>query len=180
MPKSTKTRSDLPVGMAGFSSSGREAARDGQMGRRRRRGREPAYVWWSAFGALLIVAAVMASWRLALITLGVWCLYELSLNPTICRIRTREGHTCDRRVRGRLYACCDSHQELKNDALWTAAGLHNPFRRPVEADPNRDTGVVVFSPSVRARVSQDDLVVLGLAALGTIAVVIGMVVGLLV
>jgi hypothetical protein len=149
------------------------------MGRRRRRWREPGYAWWAGFGILLVVAALAASWRLALIAVAAWCLYQFSLNPTVCRIRTREGDACRRPVRGRLFACSAEHQGLKNDALWGATGLRNPFRRPAEADPNRDTGVVVYSPSVRARLAQDDLIILGVAALGTVAAVVGMVVGLL-
>ena len=44
------------------------------MGRRRRRVREPAYVWWIGFGVLLVAAVFLTSWRLALIALLGWCL----------------------------------------------------------------------------------------------------------
>jgi hypothetical protein len=148
------------------------------MGRRRRRWREPGYAWWIAFCVLLFVAALSSSWRLALIVLAAWCLYQFSLNPTACRIRTREGHACRQPVRGRLFACSADHQGLKNDALWGATGLRNPFRRPAAPNQDRDTGVMVYSPSVRARLAQDDLIILGLAALGTVAAIVGMVVGL--
>jgi hypothetical protein len=147
-------------------------------GRRRRRWREPGYAWWIAFGVLLIVAALATSWRLALIALAGWCLYEFSLNPTACRIRTREGHICRQPIRGRLFACSAAHQELKNDALWRATGLRNPFRRRAAHDPNGETGVVVYSPPVRARVARDDLTILGLAALGSVASIVGTVIGL--
>jgi hypothetical protein len=147
------------------------------MGRRRRRGREPGYVWWVGFAVLLVAAALAISWRLALIAVAAWCLYQFSLNPTICRIRTREGHVCDRPVRGRLFACSPDHQGLKNDALWGATGVRNPFSRRAAPDT---TDVMVYSPPVRASLAQDELIILGLAALGTVASVIGMVVGLLV
>lgn len=147
------------------------------MGRRRRRGREPGYVWWGGFVVLLVAAALATSWRLALIAVAAWCLYQFSLNPTVCRIRTREGHVCDRPVRGRLFACSPEHQGLKNDALWGATGLRNPFSRPTASET---TDVMVYSPPVRASLAQDELIILGFAALGTVASIVGMVVGLLV
>src|SRR5262245_4189390 len=115
--------------MGRFSPSEGESARKGNMGRRRRRRREPGYVWWIAFGGLAVAALLLASWRLALIALLAWCLYEFSLIPTVCRVMTRQGFACHEPVRGRLFACSSAHQQVKNDALWRAAGLGNPFRR---------------------------------------------------
>jgi hypothetical protein len=148
------------------------------MGRRRRRWREPGYVWWIAFAAACVAALLLPSWRLALFTLLVWSLYELSLIPTLCRVMTREGLSCHEPVRGRLFACSPTHQQIKNDAVWGAIGIRNPFRRAPAFDPDRDTGVVVYSPAVRARLSQNDRIILGLAALGTVVAIIGAVVGL--
>lgn len=150
------------------------------MGRRRRRSREPGYAWWIAFGVVLVVAALSTSWRVGLIGLAAWCLYQFSLNPTICRIRTREGHACREPVRGRLFACSPDHQGLKNEALWSATGLRKPFGGTAGHEPSSDTGVVVYSPSVRASLPQDELIILGFAALGTAASIVGMIVGLLV
>lgn len=142
------------------------------MGRRRRRGREPGYVWWIAFAVLLAAAVLLGSWRLALIALLAWCLYEFSLIPIVCRVATRQGFTCGEPVRGRLFACSPAHQKVKNDALWGAAGLPNPFRRVAPPDPERDTGVVVYSPTVRARLAQNDRYMLTLAAVGTVVAVV--------
>jgi hypothetical protein len=149
------------------------------MGRRRRREREPVYIWWVAIGGLVVAAVVLGAWRLALLGVLVWCLYEFSLNPTVCRVMTRQGFACHEPVRGRLYACSASHQRVKNDAVWRAFGLPNPFSRSTPHDPNRDTGVVVYSPAVRARLAQNDRIVLtaaGVASLvGIIVAVLGVV-----
>jgi hypothetical protein len=149
------------------------------MGRRRRRWREPVYIWWAAIAALLIAAVVLNAWRLALLALLVWCLYEFSLNPTVCRVMTRQGFACHEPVRGRLFACSAAHQRVKNDAVWRAAGLPNPFNRTTPHDPNRDTGVVVYSPAVRARLSQNDRIVLTLAGVGSLAAIVIAVAGLI-
>lgn len=148
------------------------------MGRRRRRWREPGYVWWIGFGVLLLAALLLGSWRLALIALLVWCLYEFSLIPTACRVMTRQGFACSEPVRGRLFACSSSHQRVKNGALWSAAGLRDPFRKAAVPDPNRDTGVVVHSPPVRARLAQNDRNMLALAVVGVIVAVTASVLGL--
>ncbi|MCW2944133.1 MAG: hypothetical protein JWR24_850 [Actinoallomurus sp.] len=148
------------------------------MGRRRRRGREPGYVWWIAFGALVVAAVLLGAWRLALIALLAWCLYEFSLIPTVCRVMTRQGFACHEHVRGRLYACSSTHQQVKNDALWRSAGLRNPFRRASAPDPNRDTGVVVYSPAVRARLAQSDRVIVTLAGAGSLVAIAGAILGL--
>ncbi|MCO6011501.1 hypothetical protein NE236_41780 [Actinoallomurus purpureus] len=148
------------------------------MGRRRRRVREPGYVWWGGFGVLLVAAVLMTSWRLALIALLGWCLYEFSLVPTVCRVMTRQGFACHEPVRGRLFACSSAHQQVKNDALWGAVRLPNPFRREAVPDPNRDTGVVVYSPNVRARLADNDRNVLALATAGMIVTVVAAVLGL--
>src|SRR4051794_16676162 len=99
------------------------SARKGNMGRRRRRWREPGYVWWIGFVVVGAAAVLVPSWRLGLLALLVWSLYELSLNPILCRITTREGLSCHEPVRGRLFACSPAHQQVKNEALWGAAGI---------------------------------------------------------
>jgi hypothetical protein len=152
--------------------------RKGTMGRRRRRWRESVLVWWGVFAALLVAAWLLWSWRVALLALLLWCLYEFVLVPTICRVTTRQGFSCREPVRGRLFACNPAHQQLKNDALWRLAGLHNPVRKKkVVPDPNRDTGVVVYSAAVRGRLAQADRAVLMLAGLGTLITIIGMLYG---
>jgi hypothetical protein len=148
------------------------------MGRRRRRHREPGYVWWIGFAGLGLAAVWLASWRIGLFALLVWCLYEFALIPTLCRVMTREGFACHEAVRGRLFACSSAHQQVKNDAVWRAAGLRNPFHKTQPLDPNRDTGVVVYSPAVRARLPQNDRIILTLAGLGTLASVAGALIGL--
>lgn len=142
------------------------------MGRRRRRWREPGYVWWIAFIVLLAAALLFGSWRLALVALLAWCLYEFSLIPIVCRITTREGLACGEPARGRLFACSPEHQKLKNDALWSAVGLPNPFRRVAPSDVERDTGVLVYSPGSRARLAQNDRYMLMLAVAGTVVAVV--------
>jgi hypothetical protein len=148
------------------------------MGRRRRRVREPGYVWWIGIGVLLVAAVLLTSWRLALIALLCWCLYEFSLVPTVCRVMTRQGFACHEPIRGRLFACSAAHQQVKNDALWGAARLPNPFRRESAPDPNRDTGVVVYSPSVRAKLAENDRNLLALATAGTLIALVAALVGL--
>ncbi|TDD74518.1 hypothetical protein [Actinomadura rubrisoli] len=144
-------------------------------GTRRRRRRESALVWWAVFAAFAVAAWMLHSWRVALLGLLVWCLYQFLLVPTLCRIATREGHSCPERARGRLFACGPGHQRVKNDALWRLAGLRNPFR--AKGDAHRDTGVVVYSPPVRGRLAPADRALVLLAAAGTIVTVAGMVYG---
>jgi hypothetical protein len=147
------------------------------MGRRRRRWREPGYIWWVAIVALLLAALVLSEWRLALLGLLVWSLYEFSLNPTVCRVMTRQGFACHEPVRGRLFACSEAHQRVKTDAVWRAAGLPNPFSRQIPHDPNRDTGVVVYSPAVRARLAQNDRIVLTVALVASVLAILIAIVG---
>jgi hypothetical protein len=148
------------------------------MGRRRRRRRESVYAWWAGFAALGVASILLKSWRLALLTLLLWCLYEFCLNPTTCRVMTRQGYSCPEPVRGRLFACTAEHQHLKNDALWRLAGLSNPFRKPPPPpDPNRVTGVLVVSPKIRGRLAQADRIVLTVAALATVVTFVGVVLG---
>ncbi|ACY96251.1 hypothetical protein Tcur_0656 [Thermomonospora curvata DSM 43183] len=156
---------------------GRPAPRRSGPGRRRRPGRESALVWWAAFALLLGAAWWLRSWRLALLTLLLWCGYEFLLVPTICRVSTRQGFSCREPVRGRLFACTPAHQEVKTDALWRLVGLSNPFRKKRAPDPNRTTGKVVFSPKVRGRLAQADRAVILLACAGTLVTVVGMVYG---
>ncbi|WP_329243960.1 hypothetical protein OG417_46920 [Actinoallomurus sp. NBC_01490] len=148
------------------------------MGRRRRRWREPVYVWWVAIAALLIASVLLSAWRLALLALLMWCVYEFALNPTVCRVMTRQGFVCHEPVRGRLFACSAAHQRMKNDAIWRAAGLPNPFARATSQDPNRDTGVVVYSPDVRARLAQNDRIILTIAGVASLVTILTAVVGI--
>ncbi|SEG85946.1 hypothetical protein SAMN04489712_118114 [Thermomonospora echinospora] len=147
------------------------------MGRRRRRSRESALVWWAGFGLLLAAAGWQRSWRLALLTLLLWCGYEFLLVPTICRVMTRQGFSCREPVRGRLFACTPAHQQVKTDALWRLVGLRNPRRKKAAPDPNRETGMMVYSPKVRGRLAQADRALILLASAGTLITVIGMVYG---
>ena len=145
-------------------------------GARRLPRRESALLWWALFAAFAGTAWWFQSWRIALLGLLAWCLYEFLLVPTLCRVLKRQGHPCTQRVRGRLFACASPHQRLKNDALWRLAGLRNPFQKPdEELDP--ENGVVVHSPNVRGRLTPLDRVLVLLAALGTIAAVVGMIYG---
>ncbi|GLW65332.1 hypothetical protein Arub01_35760 [Actinomadura rubrobrunea] len=159
------------------NEQGAPRVRKGAAGRRRRRRRESALVWWGVFAALAAAAAWWRSWRLALLALLLWCLYELVLVPTVCRVATRKGLSCREPARGRLFACTPRHQEVKNDALWRLVGLRNPARRPSAPDPNRETGVLVVSPAVRGRLGQADRALILLAAAGTLVTIAGMVYG---
>lgn len=164
------------------------AVRKGAMGRRRRRRRESALVWWGGFAAIAVAAWLLQSWRLALLGLLLWCLYEFVMVPTICRVMTRQGFSCREPARGRLFACKPGHQQVKNDALWRLVGMRNPFRKrrgtgkgsgpgPGSGEKNRDTGVVVFSPVVRGRLAQTDRTLILLASAGTVVTLVGMVYG---
>jgi hypothetical protein len=152
------------------------SAPDDAQRRRRRRRREPAYAWWVLFAVIGLAAVLAKSWRLALLGLLLWCLYEFCLVPTRCRVLTRQGYSCVAPVRGRLFACARRHQQIKNDALWRLAGLRNPFRRLAPPpDPYRTTGVLVVSPRIRGRLENGDRVVLAVASLVTLAVAVGIV-----
>ncbi|WP_245974203.1 hypothetical protein [Thermomonospora umbrina] len=147
------------------------------MGRRRRRGREPVLVWWIGFAVLPAAAWWAGSWRVALLTLLLWCVYEFLVVPTVCRVTTRQGFSCREPVRGRLFACTPAHQQVKTDALWRAIGLANPFRRKAAPDADRATGTVVYTPKVRGRLAQADRAMILLAAAGTLVTLVGMVYG---
>jgi hypothetical protein len=150
--------------------------RDDESTHRRRRRREPVQAWWAVFVLFGVAAVLMRSWRVALLGVLLWCLYEFCLIPTTCRVLTRQGFSCPEPVRGRLFACARRHQQLKNDALWRLAGLRNPFRRlPAQPDPHRTTGVLVVSPRIRARLESGDRVVLAVAGLLTLAMLVGIV-----
>jgi hypothetical protein len=153
--------------------------RKDEMGRRRRRWREPVYAWWGLFTVLGVAAILTKSWRLALLAVLLWCLYEFCLIPVGCGVMTRQGFSCLEPVRGRLFACGAEHQQIKNDALWLLAGLSNPFHKPPPPpDPQRTTGMLVVSPRVRGRLSAGDRLVIGLASVLTLLAVVGMVAGL--
>ncbi|GAA1872695.1 hypothetical protein [Actinomadura bangladeshensis] len=145
-------------------------------GTRRRPRRESPLVWWALFAAFAGFAWWLQSWRVALLGLLAWCLYQFMLVPTMCRILSQQGAACTERTRGRLFACGPEHQHLRNDALWRLAGLRNPFQRePARGDG--ETGVVVVSSDVRGRLTLLDRALILLAAGATIAVVIGTVYG---
>ncbi|MFC9973710.1 hypothetical protein ACFVH6_22720 [Spirillospora sp. NPDC127200] len=153
------------------------AGKKGTMGRRRRRRRESALLWWALFAGIAAAAWWFGSWRLALVGLALWCLYEFVLVPTVCRVMTRQGYSCREPARGRLFACAEPHQRIKSDAVWRLVGLRAPFRRATGPDPNRETGVVLVSPKVRGRLSQTDRLMIFAAALGTAVTLAGMVYG---
>ncbi|GLZ07435.1 hypothetical protein Acsp03_49010 [Actinomadura sp. NBRC 104412] len=147
-------------------------------GSRRRPRRESALVWWAVFALWAVAVVWFWSWRLALLGLLLWCLYQFLLVPTLCRIMTRRGAACMEPVRGRLFACRTEHQRLKNAALWRLVGLKDPFRDRSDAtrpDPNRETGQVVVSPEIRGRLDPRDRLLIALAAAGTLAVTIVMI-----
>ncbi|MFI0410788.1 hypothetical protein [Actinomadura sp. 3N508] len=143
-------------------------------GARRLPRRESALVWWALFAAFAGAALWLQSWRVALLGLLSWCLYEFALVPTLCRVLKREGYPCADRVRGRLFACAPDHQRLKNDALWRLIGLRDPFQKSVEG---AETGGVVHSPYVRGRLTQADRALILLAAVGTLVTLVGMIYG---
>ncbi|GAA2426616.1 hypothetical protein GCM10010191_43930 [Actinomadura vinacea] len=149
----------------------------GEPGRRRRPRRESALVWWGLFALWGGVAWWLGSWRLALLGLLLWCLYQFLLVPALCRVMTRQGFACPAHVRGRLFACRDEHQQVKNDALWRLVGMRNPLRKKAEPDPNRETGQIVVSPEVRGRLAQADRALILLAAAGTLVTIAGMIYG---
>ncbi|MFI0481834.1 hypothetical protein [Actinomadura sp. 9N215] len=151
---------------------GKEEPPAARRGARRLPRRESALLWWALFAAIAGAAWWSWSWRVALLGLLTWCLYEFLLVPTLCRVLKRQGHPCAERVRGRLFACGPSHQHLKNDALWRLIGLRNPFQRDAE-DTDPETGGVVHSPYLRGRLTRPDRALILLAALGTIVTLIG-------
>ncbi|WP_329095682.1 hypothetical protein OG979_13335 [Actinomadura citrea] len=150
------------------------AARRG--GTRRRPRRESALTWWALFAAIAGIAWWQHSWRVGLLGLLGWCLYEFALVPTLCRVLTPKGAACTERTRGRLFACGPAHQRLRNDALWRLAGLRNPFERGPVGDEG-DTGTVVVSSDVRGRLVPQDRALILLAAAGTVTALVGMVYG---
>src|SRR5512139_93555 len=105
-------------------------ARKPTIRRHRRSRRESPLVWWIVFAALGLVALFLWSWRLLLITLALWCVYELCLVPTLCRVVTRQGVSCGRPVRGRVFGCEPGHQEMKTGALRRLIGLRPPRKAP--------------------------------------------------
>ncbi|TYB40921.1 hypothetical protein [Actinomadura chibensis] len=143
-------------------------------GARRLPRRESALVWWALFAAFAGVALWLHSWRIALLGLLTWCLYQFLLVPTLCRVLKVQGHPCTKRVRGRLFACGPAHQQLKSDALWRLVWLRNPFQK---GDVEHEPGGVVYSSDVRGRLTPVDRTLIVLALLGTIGTLVGMVYG---
>jgi ferric-dicitrate binding protein FerR (iron transport regulator) len=156
---------------------GKEEPPAARRGTRRRPGRESALVWWALFAAVAGAAWWLQSWRVALLGLLGWCLYQFMLVPTMCRVLSPQGAACTERTRGRLFACGrPDHQRLRNDALWRLAGLRNPFQREA-AREETESGVVVVSRDVRGRLVPQDRSLILLAAVGTIAALVGMIYG---
>ncbi|RFS83665.1 hypothetical protein D0T12_21865 [Actinomadura spongiicola] len=153
---------------------GKEEPPAARRGARRLPRREPAALWWVMFAVFTGVALWLGSWRVALLVLLVWCLYQFILVPTLCRVLKPQGHPCAERVRGRLFACGPDHQQLKTDALWQLVGMRNPLQRnqEIEAEPG-----VVQSPYVRSRLTGADRALIVLAALGTLTTLVGMIYG---
>ncbi|GGV20249.1 hypothetical protein GCM10010182_47630 [Actinomadura cremea] len=151
------------------------AARKG--GARRRPRRESALVWWAGFAALAVAGLWQGSWRVALVGLLGWCLYQFALVPTLCRVLTPQGYACAERARGRLFACGPEHQRVKNGALWRLAGRRRGADRDGHRDVHDGTGVVVVSGDVRGRLAAADRALLLLAAAGTIAAVAAIISG---
>ncbi|MWA05736.1 hypothetical protein F8568_036350 [Actinomadura sp. LD22] len=157
---------------------GREKPPAARRGSRRRPRRESALLWWALFAAVAVLAWYLHSWRVALLGLLGWCLYEFLLVPTLCRVLTPQGVPCIERARGRLFACSARHQRVKSDALWKLIGMRNPSRRkPDPEETDGATGVVVHSASVRGRLVPADRALILLASAGTVVTVIGMVYG---
>ncbi|RKS71169.1 hypothetical protein BZB76_5655 [Actinomadura pelletieri DSM 43383] len=152
---------------------GKEEPPAARRGARRLPRREPAALWWVMFAVFAGIALWLGSWRVGLLVLLVWCLYQFILVPTVCRVLKPQGHFCTERVRGRLFACGPDHQQLKTDALWQLIGMRNPFRNP---DIEDDSGVVQ-SPYVSSRLTSADRVLIVLAALGTLTTLVGMIYG---
>ncbi|OLT38432.1 hypothetical protein BJF79_27040 [Actinomadura sp. CNU-125] len=123
----------------------------------------------AGFAALAVAAGWLGSWRVALVGLLGWCLYQFALVPTLCRVLTPQGYACTERARGRLFACGRDHQRVKNDALWRSVGRRR--RGAADGDVHDGTGVVVVSGNVRGRLTPADRALLLLAAAGTIVTV---------
>ncbi|MFF4239432.1 hypothetical protein ACFYYL_26465 [Actinomadura geliboluensis] len=158
------------------ANPGKREPQAARRGTRRRPRRESALLWWALFALFAGAAWWLHSWRVALLALLGWCLYQFMLVPTMCRVLSQQGAACTERTRGRLFACGPDHQRLRNDALWRLAGLRNPFQK----EPHRDeaeTGVVVVSSDVRGRLTSPDRLLILLAAAGTVVVLVGMVYG---
>ncbi|MEV5571006.1 hypothetical protein AB0L06_13235 [Spirillospora sp. NPDC052269] len=170
----------------------------GGRGVRRRPRREPPGVWWGGLVLWELLAWYAGSWRLALLGLAGWCLYEFLLIPTVCRVMTEQGYPCREPVRGRLFACGPDHQAFKNEGIMRLLGLRprrpardgRPLSTPVgderpasppvggpASPPAGGERGVVHSRAVRARLAQADQVCLILAGAGTAAAIAGMIYG---
>ncbi|MFC4913281.1 hypothetical protein [Actinomadura gamaensis] len=127
------------------------------------------------------------SWRLALLGLAAWCLYEFLLIPTVCRVMTEKGYPCREPVRGRPFACTPDHQAYKNEGIMRLLGVRRRARpngpsngRPDGRQagvPARDGRVLVHSSAVRSRLAQADQACLILAGTGTVVAIAGMIYG---
>ncbi|QKW33661.1 hypothetical protein HUT06_06120 [Actinomadura sp. NAK00032] len=158
------------------ANPGKREPQAARRGTRRRPRRESALLWWALFAAAAGAAWWLHSWRVALLALLGWCLYQFMLVPTMCRVLSRQGAACTERTRGRLFACGPDHQRIRNDALWRLAGLRNPFQKGPHQD-EAGPGVVVVSSDVRGRLTPPDRFLILLAAAGTVVVLVGMVYG---
>ncbi|MCP2337263.1 hypothetical protein [Actinomadura rupiterrae] len=146
--------------------------------RRRRPKREHPAVWWTGFAVLALLAWLAGSWRLALLVLAAWCLYEFLLIPTVCRVMTEQGYPCREPVRGRPFACGRDHQAYKNEGIMRLLGVRRPARDTAPRNaPGRDDRVLVHSRAARSRLAQADQVCLSLAGAGTVIALAGMIYG---
>jgi hypothetical protein len=150
----------------------------GTMGRRRRRWREPAQLWWPLFAALGFLSWYDASWRIGLFTLALWCFYQIALIPAECRVVPLGGQPCAEPVRGRPFGCGKPHQAIKTDALWQLVRMRNPGRGQPTSDPNRVTGQVVWSPDHRGDIAWSDRRMLMITGIGILLAVAGAAYGL--
>ncbi|MEV4258677.1 hypothetical protein AB0J52_36430, partial [Spirillospora sp. NPDC049652] len=145
---------------------------------RGRERREQPALWWGGFALWALLAWLAGSWRLALLGLAAWCLYEFLLIPTVCRVMTEQGYPCREPVRGRLFACGSHHQAYKTEAIKRLVGRARPPRDGSAAGAARDDRGVVHSTAVRSRLAQADQVCLILAGVGTVVAVVGTLAGI--
>ncbi|WP_199487041.1 hypothetical protein, partial [Actinomadura logoneensis] len=193
--RAAETASEQPVAGAGEQAGG--GTREQAAGRpphavrrtRRRTRREQPALWWAGFTVWMLLAWFAGSWRLALLGLAGWCLYEFLLIPTVCRVMAEQGYPCREPVRGRLFACGPEHQAYKTEGVRRLLGMRRPARdardvrdahdgRPPSPEAGRNERGVVHSSDVRSRLAQADQVCLALAGIGTLVAVAGTLYGI--
>lgn len=145
------------------------------------RGRvERIFAWWFGIAAMGIATWYLRSWGIGLLTVALWCIYELFFVPTTCSAQTKKGTGCDIQQNGRIRAHSTAHQRIKNDAIWDLlTGRSNPFARFrfTWARTGSQQGIVFQSASTPGRQVQGgsfrELIMLILAIIGTLATVFG-------